>query len=562
MIARPPWEKQLREKLRKRRKRQLLPRWLMEHIGLILVLFCLQIVMVHGGQDTLGTGGGGTGIGAVNGLVGALIAVSLRSRWQSHGWLLDWTPATPAAAWKLRTREHLPAITITILITLLLTCVAAALHGGTSIAIALAAGIISMGCGFLLAGGKISTGLLYAGVVLVFFYTVISGWSGSGADDLSMRMAKGTSWVWLPIMPWSLATHGTPAPAIHLPLLLVALLISIYEWRSAWRLRSVHEAIGPEIAIGGAPESPEETEATVADEDETSEAVDQDQRQNIRQHVAFAWFGMAGYIPDGPMPRFERLQWRWFSPRERFLSCLGSQQSWLWFPRTRWTVGALAMMVVLALLTPWLNQLPFIGDHVLWLFVSYVMLAVIAVFTGWPDRDSSFQSWLDLMHTADLGHFPAFAVLPVTAGEWLRAAAKEWAVRSLWIATLWMMSILVGSGGIAPDIAGSWRVAFAAIPWLVLVAWFPLSVMYRLARAVSGPIFRGHGITRIVPALLCGVAGLVAMAVAFMGIGAGSVVIVLAALAVAVLLVALSLWLSLQRCRGMKLDIKPKPLTY
>lgn len=518
-----------------------------------MVLFILQCLMAHGGEDTLGTGGGGTGIGAVSGLIGALIAISLRSRWLSHGWLLDWTPATPASAWKLRTREHLPAIVITVVITLLFSCLASGFNDETSAATALAAGAISMGCGFLLAGGRISTGLLYAGVVLVFLYTVISGWIGSGESELAMRMAKAIGLVWLPVMPWSLATHGTPTPALHTGLLVGALLISLYEWRSAWKLRSVPVGNALEIADSdGLGES-------ATDEEEPAEATDEDQRQEIRQHVAFAWFGMAGFMPDGPMPRFERLLWRWFSPRQRFLSCLGSQQSATWFPRTRWTAGTLTVMVMLALLTPWADNHLSINEHAFWVLAGYLGLSAIALLTGWPGRDSCFQAWLDLMHTADLGLFPAFAVLPVTAGEWLLAVAKEWLVRSAWIALLWTVAILLGRTGIAPHCSLSWLVAFAALPWLMLAAWFPLSVLHRLVRAVSGPIFRSHGISRVLPALLSGVMGVIAVVVAFLGIGAGKFLMTLVPLAIAALFVALSLGMTLLRCRGAKLDIKPKP---
>ena len=562
MIARPSWEKPLRQKLAKWRQRRHFLRRLADYGGILFLLFALKFVLAHGGEETLGEGGGGTGIGAVSGLVGALLAVSLRSRLQSHGWLLDWTPATPATAWKLRTREHLPVIAITVVVTLLFSCLAAGFNDKTSMVTALAAGAISMVCGFILAGGRISTGLLGVGVVLIFCYTVISGWVGADGLDLSMRMAKGTGLMWLPILPWSLATHGTPAPGLHQGLLAVAVVISLLEWRRAWNLRSASADEAPGHAIPGGPVATEPTEDADPNEEPAPEIPDEDQRQNIRQHVAFAWFGMAGYLPDGPMPRFERLLWRWFSPRERFLSCLGSQQSWTWFPRTRWTAAILAVVAILALLTPWWEQRPFVEDHISWVFVGVLTLASLAIFTGWPDRDSSFQSWLDLMHTADIGLFPAFAVLPVTAGEWLRATAKEWIVRSVWISSMWSVAILLSCKGIAPDISTSWRVAFAALPWLTLAAWFPLSVMHRLARAVSGPVFRSHGLSRVLPALLSGVAGLVTMAAAFMGIGAGKMLIILSALAATVLLGAFSLWLSLLRCRGMKLDLKPKPLTY
>ena len=99
MIARPSWEKPLRQRLRKWRQRRLMARWARDYGVTILGLFGFQCILAHGGEDSLGHGGGGTGIGAITGLIGALLAISLRSRWQSHGWLLDWTPATPATAW-------------------------------------------------------------------------------------------------------------------------------------------------------------------------------------------------------------------------------------------------------------------------------------------------------------------------------------------------------------------------------------------------------------------------------------------------------------------------------
>ena len=561
MIARPSWEKPLRQRLRQRlrrwRQRRFIPRWLRDQVGTIVLLFTLQCLMAYAGEDTLGIGGGSTGIASVSGLIGVLLAISLRSRWQSHGWLLDWTPATPASAWRLRTREHLPAIVTTVVITLLFSSLAAGFHDETTVMTGLAAAGLSMGCGFLLAGGRISSGLLFASVILIFFYTVISGWLGSGEREVISRIAKGTGLAWLPILPWSLATHGTPAPALHLGIVGVALVISLREWRSAWSLRTTR---APEIADHGDPASDEQADEPIAVEDVTPEATNEEQRQNIRQHVAFAWFGMAGYMPDGPMPRFERILWRWFSPRERFLSCLGSQQSFTWFPRTRVTAGTLALMLVLIWLIPWLEQLIPFGDDAFWLFAAFLILASLALLTGWPGRDSSFQSWLDNMQTVDLGQFPALAVLPVTPGEWLRAAAKEWIVRSVWIASLWSVAILLGYKTIVPQGPLSGLVAVALLPWLFLAAWFPLSVLHRLVNAVAGAAFRIHGLGWVLTAVISGVLGLATTGIAIVGIAAGKFIMALAALSIATLLGAFSLWLTLRRCRGMRLDIKPKPL--
>ena len=560
MIARPSWEKPLRQKLRKWRKRRLSPRWVVDQAGTIVVLFILQCLLAHGGEATLGLRGGGTGIGAISGLIGALLAMSLRTRWQDHGWLVDWTPATPAAAWKLRTREHLPAIVIAVVVTLLLSGLATSFNDQTSVATGLAAAALSMACGFLLAGGRISTGLLYAGMILAFFYTVIGGWFGFGEAELSMRMAKGASLVWLPIMPWALATHGTPAPALHLGLLSTALLISLYEWRRAWSHRTVAtNAIG-EITMPSPSTEEESIQQAPPEEEEETVPSKEDQRQMVRQHVHFAWFGMAGYLPDGPLPRFERLMWRWFTPRQRFLSCLGSEQAFAWFPRTRWMIVMLILMVALSLLVPWLDGQQWMGDVGLWVLVGLLGLGTVATLIGWPGRDSCFQSWLELMQTADLGLFPSFAVLPVTAGELLRAFAKEWTIRGAWFSALWSIAIFLGQKGVAPGIPISWQMAFAALPWLLVAAWFPVSVLHRLVRAVSGPAFRNHGITRVLPALVSGVLDLVAAVVAFIGIGAGEFIMTSASLVTMAMLGAFSLWLTLQRCRGMRLDTKPEPL--
>jgi hypothetical protein len=301
-------------------------------------------------------------------------------------------------------------------------------------------------------------------------------------------------------------------------------------------------------------------ETSQEDDEEATAPTDEDQRQAVRQHVAFAWFGMAGYLPDGPLPRFERLLWRCFTPRQRFLSCLGSEQAFAWFPRTRWMVGTLILMVTLSLLVPWLDGKEWMDDYGFGVLIAFLGLGTVAILTGWPGRDSSFQPWLELMQTADLGQFPSFAVLPVTPGELLAAFAKEWTIRGAWFSSLLSAAIFLGQKGVAPGISFSWQVAFAALPWLLVATWFPLSVLHRLIRAVSGPAFRNHGISRVLPALVSGAMGTIAAVVAFFGIGAGELIITMGSLAVAVALGAFSLWLTLQRCRGMRLDIKPEPL--
>ncbi|MCW1883515.1 hypothetical protein OKA04_02170 [Luteolibacter flavescens] len=178
MISRPSWERPLRQRLRKWRKCSVSLRWLRDHAGVLLFFFALSWVLAHGCEVVFGESGGATGVSAVSGLIGALLSASVRSRWEAHGWLVDWTPATPIIAWKLRTREHLPSVVAIVFLSLFMSCSTVGFGIEATAPTALAASVLSMACGFLLAGGRVSSAVLFAAFVLTIAFTLLSGWFG------------------------------------------------------------------------------------------------------------------------------------------------------------------------------------------------------------------------------------------------------------------------------------------------------------------------------------------------------------------------------------------------
>ena len=198
--------------------------------------------------------------------------------------------------------------------------------------------------------------------------------------------------------------------------------------------------------------------------------------------------------------------------------------------------------------------------HAYWGLIGLIALATYAILNVWPARRSRFKPWLELMEAQGIGHFPSFAVLPVCPGEWLRAAAKEWAVRSVWMAGLWTLGIASVLPAYPSTGSLAATVAWLALPWLLSAALFPLSAMNRLVRAVSGPMLRSHGFSRTVPAILFGLLCPMATALAEIALGTGHFLMALVLLAVAAGSGGASLGLTLQRCRFMRFDLKPKPL--
>lgn len=562
MIARPTWERPLRRRLREKRERRgnLLGR-IKDQWGVLIIGPAVFMVLAVEGAKLLGGGGGGTGIGIASGLVGTLLGCGLRARWLEQLWLTAWTPADQPVARRIQTREAVSRMIPVVLAVMILSFLGACVSSGTGFGEALAAAAVTMISGFLLAGGRLSMRILIAGVIWTIGYCILSPWILNDSADLTVRIVKGAVLGWLPVMPWSMPAHGPPAGTVQWMVLGGAFALSLHEWWKSWHEMETAPVELPLASVTGGPEAGQSGSDGVT---EDRPAVDEEQRKNIRQQVAFAWFGLAGYLPDRPMPMIDRLIWRWLIPRQRLISTLGSHEAFGWFAQTKWAALSLALLVSMA----WFSQSAmeqhgFSGlfdGHAYWGFVGLVALAAYAILNVWPARRSRFEPWLELMEAQGIGYFPSFALLPICPGEWLRAAAKEWTVRSIWMAGLWTLAI----AAVLPaySFAGSPAapVAWLALPWLMAAALFPLSAMNRLVRAVSGPMLRSQGFSRTIPAILFGLLCPMATAVAEIALGTGHFLIALLVLALAAGSGWASLVLTLQRCRSMRFDLKPKPL--
>lgn len=564
MIARPAWERPLRRRLRKLREgRGWLPGWLREQAGIIVAGFVLFAMLPIMGGRMLGEGGGGTGAGILAGLVGAVLGIKLRASWMYHLWLPEWTPANRPVTRRLQTREVLPSLLRAASVALALSLAGALAFSSTGAGEVMTAAALSLTAGFLLSGGKISMVILLASGVWTIGYGILSKWlHGTGGDGWE-RVVKAAAQGWLPVLPWSLPHHFTTGGAVQWAVLGGALVISLGEWWKSWHEMETAPA-GESIAAMAAVPAPETKEEETGPETSGQTSFDEEQRKTIRQQVAFAWFGLAGYLPDGPMPVIDRLIWRWLTPRQRMISTLGSHDAFGWFARTKWTALSLALLVGMA----WWSHMTseqrgfseWVGGPNHWGVVGLIGLTVYAILNVWPSRRSRFTPWLEWMEAQGIGHFPSFALLPICPGEWLRAAAKEWAVRAIWMAVLLTVAIAavlpVFSLAESPAAAVGWL----ALPWLMAAALFPLSAMNRLVRAVSGPMLRSQGFSRTIPAILLGVLCPTATAAAALALGIAHFLIALLLMSIAAVTGWASLALTLNRCRNMRFDLRPKPL--
>lgn len=565
MIARPPWEKPLRRRLRARGgRRRMPPVWLRQQAGLVVVGLFFHASLVVAAARLLGPGGGGTGGGIVAGLVGALLGPILQSIWRNQGWFAAWTPASPTALRRLQTREALPGLVGSSAVLVAVSMAGSLFSPDAGPGETAAGTTAALATGFLLSGGRISRLALWGGAIWTIGYCILSPWLLNDGSELAGRVVKGAVHAWLPVLPWSLACHGAPASPLQWLLPGTAMLISLREWR---------RSLAP--APGAAPErpSPAETEESgildrePADEEPIEPAspeLDEELRARLRKQVAFAWFGLTGYLPQRTAPWIDRVIWRWLTPRQRMISTLGSHSAFTWFAGTRRAALALALMAGV----PWLWQgaarqagfNAWLADRAYWILVGFLALAVVALIEGWPARRSRFQPWLEPMMVEGAGRFPAFALLPVTPGEWLRAAAKEWCVRSAWIATLWSLAIAAALPAFSPALPAGRAAAGLLAPWLLGPALFPLSAMNRLIRAVSGPFLRGHGFRLTAPAILAACACPLSTLAATFALATGRPPLFVIASAVAASTGWAGLAWTLGRCRDRRLDLKPKPL--
>jgi hypothetical protein len=562
MITRPAWERPLRRRLReKRQKRGRVPGWLKDQAGVIVIALILQVLLPMTAASMLGPGGGGTGTGILAGLVGALFGIGLRANWHSHRWLIEWTPATRSVVRRLQTREFLSVIIFPATVVLVLSMAGALASPAIGFGEVLAAAVVAMASGFLLCGGRVSMFILLASIVWTVGYCIVSPWLLDETAELATRVVKGAVLGWLPAMPWALCFHGAPQGGVQGVLLGVALVISLREWWHSWQEPTAAPA---QSTLAGPVEMPDDVETSNAGEIGQSKPADEEQRTNIRQQVAFAWFGMAGYLPDRPMPWIDRLIWRWLTPRQRLISTLGSHDAFGWCAQTRWTALFLMLMSVLAWLPRWTRDHPGFDDwnrHLgFWYFVASLALAALVLISGWPSRRSRFQPWLELMEGPGIGHFPALALLPIGPGEWLRGVVKEWFVRAAWISLLCTLAILAGFPELLTGGALPWTIGLTATPWLLFAVLFPLSVMNRLFHAVAGPNTRTYGLSLTLPALLSAVLGMVPAASAVLALGTGNHLFGLLSALIAVVMGGFSVWMTLLRCKSMRLDIKPKQL--
>lgn len=562
MIARPSWERPLRRRLRQKlENRGQSIGWVKENTSLIAVWLVVQIVLMTEGEQQLGARGGATGIGIAAGIAGAFIALCLRSRWQHQAWLTEWTPASHAMVRRIQSRELLSLIA-PIVNTVLLTSVGiAALSPTTGVVDALAAAWFALLAGFLLAGGRTSTGILIASAIGVAGYSLLSPWLLDNSARWMTRFLQGAATYWLPVLPWSNAIHGSSGGSLSWLAPGAALLISLREWRRSWTEAIAHPA---RLEHSSRPDEDDDPEELLEDGTECAphEPAAEDQRKLIRQQVAFGWFGMAGYFPNRPMPRIDRLIWRWLTPRERLISTLGSHDAFGWFAQTRWAAISLVIMAGLGWLAQWTRQQADTGSWIdvpayAWIAAFAAPLAVTLI-SGWPARRSRFQLWLEPMEAQGIGRFPAFALLPIGPGEWLRAAAKEWFARACWISLLCSLAIMVGLPGLVSGDADPWSIGSVALPWLLFTALFPISAMNRLLRAVAGPATRAYGMGFTLLASLSALLGLFPIASAILALGTGNYAVGLMSAMIGVAMGALSLWMTLLRCKSMRLDLQPK----
>lgn len=557
MITRPTWERPLRRRLSKALDRRGLPHgWLRENASLLTVWAIVQGVLMIAGEKQLGPAGGATGIAMAAGLAGAFLGFCVRSRWHHQAWLTEWTPASHEIARRIQTREVFGALAPIAVAVLAISGGIAAFSDSTGVIAALGAATLATTSGFLLSGGRISHALLCASGVWTGGYGLLSPWLLDEKGDMWERLVTGASLGWLPVLPWSIVYHESRTGTLQLMLLAVALAIALRDWWRSWQDRThVPAAVAFRALVTPEAEETEEEAAEAADPRPSGE----EQRAEIRKQVAFAWFGMAGYMPGQPMPRLDRWIWRWLTPRQRLISTLGSHDAFIWSAQTRWTFLSLAGLAALA----WLPRLAlrqadfgaWFDGHAFWLLIAIVALAAVAVMSGWPARRSRFQPWLEPMEAQGIGRFPGFAMLPVCPGEWIRAVAKEWTLRAAWVSLLWVLPVLAWVPLFAPDGGAAWWIL---VPFLIHASLFPLAVMNRLIRSVSGSVFSSHGFSRTVPAVIAGFAcvtvSLAAIGAAATGFAAASLALLLAAAGFG----GFGLRLILLRCKGMRLDLRPK----
>jgi hypothetical protein len=560
MICRPAWEKKLRRAVRGRATRRSPGEWLGNRWLALLFCWGFAKAFAESGRLTHGPLGAGVGVAILAGLAGFYSGSDLRSRLEQNLWVGLWTPAGARETRRLQVREAVAPVALDLAMVWLLCGIGLWADDGGSNLASFAGWPLAAAVGFALAGGKWGRGLLYLCGLGVVGLAFLSVWSGSGArTDFYQRVVSGAALGWPPSWPWAMISGGGSRAVLQGTLLAVTLGLSWVEWRRAWRSWEIPLSYAtppmppPDESGQGEATPPEEC----GEDASTAEAAEL-QRSDVRKSVAFGWVGMAGYLAL-PLSPLGRLLWRMLTPRERFLCCLGSHQERVWFQRTGWAAALLAAAVVISLLPRWVTLA---DDHFAAWIVTIGLPGMFAFYLSWPARQSIFEPWLERMTTESTGAFPVFAVLPVTAREWLHAVGKEWLVRGSWSFLLWAAALTTAYAGQSGDASPRGMFVLALLPAVVIAALFPLSVAIQAARAVAGPLLATHGSTRVLPAILLAT---VCVGSAVFGLVVGTFAnhgqtIALVSLTTAVATGWTSLRFTRMRCEGRRLDLKPKPL--
>lgn len=541
------WEIALRRKLRHERGvKRSSKRW-RALVGAVLfwgfAAACLTLGMVTAGREVAGVAGSGIALGGIAGCFGAWIGSQMRAALGRDLWIGVWCPAVRQDIRRIQMRGFLPAGACSVLTMVLVCWLGGSLAGGMPPGQMFAAMVPAAVVGFVISWGRFGPPVIWIGLVgclVVFFF---NEWFVADEDVAFPRLLAVMSHLWVPSMPWSWLHQPVPYAVGQMAFLGTFLVLSARDAVTVWRWWMLPLTLDEC--------SPEEDES----EEETPPPARETLRRDVRQSVHQMWTGMAGYLGGAPPRRFDRWVWRWLTPRERWLSCMGSQAAWTWFPATWWAVGCLAMLVALHRLVPqpWVDW-AMESSPGLWLGLHF-LLGGLALIKSWLGRDSAFQPLLEPIPADGLGPVPAFALLPVGGREWLRATAKEWACRTAWIGLWWGLAAIA----ILPKVLefAEGRPLLGLWPIAALAAVFPVSVLLRLVKALDGEQQAHAGMTQLIPAILLGLGGVIG-SVGMVALFADSRwAMGIAALAAVAACCVASLRLTLARVEGIRYDQRP-----
>jgi hypothetical protein len=320
---------------------------------------------------------------------------------------------------------------------------------------------------------------------------------------------------------------------------------SVRGWRRVWRADILPPAL----------------DAIVGDDELVETAEDEALQLEIHN-------GYWPRIPKAEQPQAEERGAKWRrNMRDRFLThrcrrlaVFGDGHAKSWVVYTKWAALFLLIAVCMVMLDrhkaslglPW----PMNRIIAAWSVPVTLISIFIGIMLAWPGRNSAF-AWMTQPQSAfGMGALPPLAVFPFTTRDWLAAAAREWLARSLWVGAM-MLALLVLI--MEPDFWQTWmpgRIALVALPWMLVLSLFPLQAIHRISLAASGAMFRVHGTTRTLPALMLAVVCPAACFTAVVATAGREPMFAAWAFGIALASGALSLRLALARAEGPRLDLK------